>query len=343
MALDGICPAESAVVADAAPFFLWPRCLTANLYRLRVSTNASFSTLLVDANTTDTTYDVTSKLANGKKYWRVDHRVGLIWSVGPTHVFTLDAGWEAKAQVPDHNVHAGAALAYDNYDDVQTLYALLGDGDQYFDSYDVESNTWTSEDPAPLTDNDGSALAGASDYHVVYAVFGGQSATEKHRWFDASAGTWASSGQTLPAELGPGASLAYQDSPSYLYLIIGEDNQGTPRNGFYSMVPGDDQRSQSPEVQALGGAGVSRSARASVGSHSATIGYMNPAGGRTRIVAYDATGREVARLLDGNETPGWHELEWTYSDRFGQRVSSGTYFVVVTAGGQRTSLKVPVH
>jgi hypothetical protein len=80
----------------------------------------------------------------------------------------------------------------------------------------------------------------------------------------------------------------------------------------------------------------------------------NPVRGRARIrfdlVAgqnavlsiYDIAGRLVRRSALGGQRSVGHEVFWDRTDRFGQRVSSGVYFVTIEAGAERASAKIVV-
>jgi len=59
------------------------------------------------------------------------------------------------------------------------------------------------------------------------------------------------------------------------------------------------------------------------------------------IDVLDPCGRSVARLAAGARAPGRHEIRWDGRDPRGRPLSSGTYFVVLQAGGRREV--EPVH
>jgi len=52
----------------------------------------------------------------------------------------------------------------------------------------------------------------------------------------------------------------------------------------------------------------------------------------TRLVVYDARGREVRRLVNGTLPAGMHTVRWDGKDASGRRVSSGVYFFRLEAG-----------
>lgn len=57
------------------------------------------------------------------------------------------------------------------------------------------------------------------------------------------------------------------------------------------------------------------------------IEYSISSPGRTRIAVYDLVGGVVATLRDGSDEAGRHLLTWRGSDRNGNAVSTGIYFV----------------
>lgn len=59
-----------------------------------------------------------------------------------------------------------------------------------------------------------------------------------------------------------------------------------------------------------------------------------PRGTRVRAEIYDAAGRLVRRLAEGDRDAGTHRLGWDLRDAAGRRVSSGTYFLRVQADGR---------
>lgn len=76
---------------------------------------------------------------------------------------------------------------------------------------------------------------------------------------------------------------------------------------------------------------------------STVISFSLPRESTVRIEIYDATGRLVGRLLDGNRLPaGPHAVEWNGRDARGRVVPSGVYFCRLTAGKERLSRKLVV-
>jgi hypothetical protein len=61
---------------------------------------------------------------------------------------------------------------------------------------------------------------------------------------------------------------------------------------------------------------------------------------RARLAVYDVAGRLVAVLSDGPAAAGEHEARWDGRDDSGRPVSSGVYFVRLSADGWSGSTKM---
>ncbi len=62
-----------------------------------------------------------------------------------------------------------------------------------------------------------------------------------------------------------------------------------------------------------------------------TVRYQLPISSEVKMTVYDILGREVVVLLHGQKNAGIHNIQWNGTNRFGQSVASGTYFVVMKA------------
>jgi hypothetical protein len=79
-------------------------------------------------------------------------------------------------------------------------------------------------------------------------------------------------------------------------------------------------------------------------TRQARIAYSLPAAGRVRVTVFDAQGRQVATLRDGEEAAGPHELTWEGLSAGGVPTAPGIYFVQVrTPAGTRTSKLVRIR
>jgi hypothetical protein len=73
------------------------------------------------------------------------------------------------------------------------------------------------------------------------------------------------------------------------------------------------------------------------------IPYTLPNGStavRVRLLIMDVSGAVVRTLVDDNQTGGAHEAVWNGKDDRGGSVSSGVYFYVLDADGQRRTRKL---
>lgn len=68
-----------------------------------------------------------------------------------------------------------------------------------------------------------------------------------------------------------------------------------------------------------------------------TIRFALPDAGPVTLDVYDLLGRRVASLVDGAQTPGWHDVQWDAST-----LPSGTYFVRLTVGATTQTQRLTV-
>ena len=71
-----------------------------------------------------------------------------------------------------------------------------------------------------------------------------------------------------------------------------------------------------------------------------SIGYETPAPAHVRIAIYDLEGRLVRTIVDRVTERGAHVTEWNGTDERGRVVSSGVYFCVLEASGERLTRKL---
>jgi hypothetical protein len=62
--------------------------------------------------------------------------------------------------------------------------------------------------------------------------------------------------------------------------------------------------------------------------------------GHARVMVYDAAGRRIATLFDGDAPAGPLALRWNGTDAGGRRVGSGIYWIRAEAAGERLSRRV---
>ena len=87
-------------------------------------------------------------------------------------------------------------------------------------------------------------------------------------------------------------------------------------------------------VHALGGSGITSYALNECYPNpfnpATTISYELPAKNRVTLKVYDVRGREVAKLVEAEQSAGYHSLTWNAS-----HLSSGVYFARLTPRGLR--------
>lgn len=70
-----------------------------------------------------------------------------------------------------------------------------------------------------------------------------------------------------------------------------------------------------------------------------TIDYDVTATDRVEITIYDASGKLVRTLVDGEQTPGSHHVVWDGRDNGGADVAAGTYFYRLTVAGREAGAR----
>jgi len=74
---------------------------------------------------------------------------------------------------------------------------------------------------------------------------------------------------------------------------------------------------------------------------STTIEFYLPVDKKISLIIYDATGREVVRLIDEQEfSKGKHKVVWDGRDKYGKAVASGTYFYKLKFGNFEKTRKM---
>lgn len=71
-----------------------------------------------------------------------------------------------------------------------------------------------------------------------------------------------------------------------------------------------------------------------------TISYSLPEMSDVRLIVYDITGREVARIVNSQQTSGYHNVQWNGRDDSGNPVSTGVYFTRLEAGEYSQTIKM---
>jgi len=73
---------------------------------------------------------------------------------------------------------------------------------------------------------------------------------------------------------------------------------------------------------------------------STAISYYLPWDGHVTLGVYDATGREIIRLIDGEQAAGPKSVTWSGLNGSGIQIESGVYFYRLTAGKETRSRKL---
>ncbi|MCK4539397.1 MAG: T9SS type A sorting domain-containing protein [Candidatus Krumholzibacteria bacterium] len=73
---------------------------------------------------------------------------------------------------------------------------------------------------------------------------------------------------------------------------------------------------------------------------STSVSYYLPASADVRLEIYDVSGRRVATLAEGFQTPGPKTVRWNGTSEGGDMVSSGVYFCRLTAGKKTLTRKM---
>ncbi|MEO0004999.1 MAG: DUF4962 domain-containing protein, partial [candidate division WOR-3 bacterium] len=344
--VDGIYPGDGAMIADQTPVFIWEETPEAIEYRLVVATDPNFFTTIIDVTTATPQYQVETEMENGTYYWKTASRSSSsTWNWSEVHTVTIQGGWEQLPNIPEA-IYEGAALAYEKqyYWGDECLIAFVG-GEKYSCyRYRFADNEWVnwhnSQDQYV-----GSAIATHKGADRPFAVFGANPETDRV-WRDHLHFGWSVDPRIspLPEILGPGASIAlskiYNETYAYLYLIVGEDANGNPRNSFYRHIVTIHFDEQEQGNRSQGAQGKQRQtltqAKAQISSKGIILEYQLDALANVKVMVYDALGRQVQTLFSGYQSKGIHRLEWSPE-------ASGAYFILLDIGKEQAKLKVVVR
>jgi len=133
----------------------------------------------------------------------------------------------------------------------------------------------------------------------------------------------------IMASLGPVANGDSRQVPLTGNLLDGTPLQGT--DCVVIRVPGSDPTLETSAGPLLLGAGPPLPGRVR------SIQYSLAEAGPVRLLVYDAAGRVVARLLDGVQPAGVHEVSWDTT-----HVASGIYFMRLESAGSTRFAKTVV-
>jgi hypothetical protein len=345
----GYYPGPNAIIADQTPPFQWSPYGQPTQYRIKVSTDSTFSGAppIIDTVLSVPEYEPPTKLENDTYYWRSAYRTGVTWSWSGTHNFVLQGGWVQVPEDVPQDVGRGAAMAFDEDALVDSfLIVLPGGGSRKFYGYNLESHGWDTLENAPTGVRAGTSLtthdpAGEWAAHPC-AAFGGSDTLDfpyhyhpgwgDSAWvpFDTTDTTDPLWNAPFPEHLGAEASMV-AGTNHMNYLVVGQNN-------FYRLEP-------PPESRGGGQAGMIQSGKAKAhvvsGIDGVEVEYQLSVAARVRATVYDAVGRQVSMLDAGEQKAGTHRLSLN-RDREGRKLSAGAYFVMLETGSERAGLKAAV-
>ena len=242
------------------------------------------------------------------------------------------------------SANAGAALCYNhrtyNGDESESLFALVGDGQNTFCSYKIGSNVWTDTEPqTQLPQNNGSSICSGYNGKNLYTIFGESENIEKHWKYRLAHTNWDDQ-DVLPDTLGPGASITCDASVDDAYLVIGGD-----RDGFYIDESPDDDSIEpwGRNVQSQSTSEISSKPRIITFPDKVVIHYSTNEANIVKIQIFDLTGKKVKSLFSGNVEKGDHQIIWNKADNSNCQVASGIYFITIEQGNKPDRLKVIIR
>ena len=71
-----------------------------------------------------------------------------------------------------------------------------------------------------------------------------------------------------------------------------------------------------------------------------TIRFALPSSQAVRVELFDAAGRMIRSLADGNMAAGYHSVVWDGKDGAGRAAAAGMYYYRVQAGGEQQTHKL---
>jgi hypothetical protein len=219
---------------------------------------------------------------------------------------------------------AGGAMCYNKHEESEMIYAFPGEGSYYFYGYDMNSDAWRQLEATPLPQNNGSSITDGHPHgSYLSAIFGENNST--WWYYDVVDDDWDDWYDDLPADLGAGATITRSASNGNFWLVIGGES-----DRFFTHSGDDDEAKEGSESQQT--MAISQKARISSYSDRLVIHYSTDIATSVRIQVYDLSGKLVKTLFNGKTEKGEHQVSWNKTDRFGQNVASGVYFIAIDKG-----------
>ncbi|MCX6841278.1 MAG: hypothetical protein NTX53_03195 [candidate division WOR-3 bacterium] len=356
-AVMGYNPGNTAVIADATPHFVWPSVPSALEYRIKVSSELSFSAVELDTVTVDTTFQVpvTLPLTNGQQYWQTWSRGALgNWTAGPVLQFSLSAGWDSITRIPIQYLDfpmTGATLVYTcmgpTWPKAESLWYTSGTAsgwDTMMLAYSIHNGNWPDAVFYPQSrslDHQDNIMASApSEYGLeqsnqIYAVLDTNDTVGHHWKLDLAAEEWRSLQTSTPFPVGAGmfCRLVFDAELDTLYATAGAGS-----SLFYARCPGSGDGQQQAGANGPLLPGLAATARSGVVS----VRYSLSAPERARLDIFDPVGRKVLSRDMGVQAAGEHYEQVTQSELGTQRqvARAGILLLRLTHGTTTERAKV---
>jgi hypothetical protein len=263
----------------------------------------------------------------------------------PGDLLAMPAGstplyWEYVAAVPGLGVPGYSYVASTTGDSVgagnpRTLFLLqTRTGTQYWNArpdsgYSVDNVAPIT--PAPFT---GAYAAGTARLHWHPNP---ETDLTGYRLYRGASASFAPSPATLLAAL-PDTGYADAAGAPYVYKLTAIDVHGN-ESAVATLLPNG--------TAAVGDVATPRALALSPASPNPARGgtalrFALPAGSRVTLAIYDAAGRLVRTLADGDRPAGEHATTWDLRDGAGRGVGAGLYFARLEAGGRTLVRRIAV-
>ncbi len=209
----------------------------------------------------------------------------------------------------------------------------MGGGCSDFFAYDPILYDWS--DPLATTrfpQNDGSSITANDNYgRYLWAIFGQDNPLEWD-YYEVDNNEWHPKNNDIPLPLGPGASITGRPHYRRFWLVIGGE-----RDNFYTHGAEDEEGPQSHQTME-----ISPKSRILSDREKISIQFSTDFNSRARIQVYDLSGKLVKILFSGNVERGNHSVSWDKTDKLGQNVTSGIYFITIDKGNSIERFKTVI-
>lgn len=278
--------------------------------KLRVSWNAS--RLDVSPANTITRYEV----------WRRD---GATWVLAGSQPARQFAGYSMVISTPTDSTAGGAPATV-------LVRAVADDVAEWWDSWTAEG--WSVDNIAPLTPTEF-----ASQFSPGNVTLSWRANLEADL-----AGYRLYGGRDPDFTPGPLNFVAQVAAPSWShapgtydwYKLQAVDAHGNGSGFVATQVSGFTGVAEKPRALAFAAPGPNPA------STGCQLRFALPAPARVTLAIYDAHGRSVRTLVDGEREAGEHAIDWNLHDGAGGRTAPGLYFVRLTTSGKTFTRRLVV-